>query len=706
MHTATASRQVPDPPPAGTADRRSRLSSRQRLGVLLAFSLVVSGAVLAGLEGALRLAGFGGYPSTFVEAGRLSDGSTLFFTDHGGPGSYFFESRSPGGSLDPAAFVMPKPEGVFRVFVVGGSAAKGSPQPQRLSGASFLREMLADVWPGRRVEVINLGTTAVASFPVLGMLTEALEYQPDLVVVYCGNNEFYGAYGVASLHSAGRSPGMIRLIRATRSTAIAQAMDRAMRGREAGLTKTLMETMVGRSHLAASDPARAAAARNLETFVGEMVERCGERGLPVVVCTPPCNERDLAPLGSPDLSALRTEDQRRVADLMAEAEGALHVDPGLALARAEEVLLLHPEHATAHYVRGRALAGLGRPEEASEAFRLAIDLDPMPWRPPRASVDGVRRAAERGGAIVCDLPRAFREASEGGAIGWELMDDHVHPSLRGQELVARSIVRALSGEGAGAAAIDAGAAESLPGWETYAERLGRNEYDAYAAAHAMRLLGEIPFFAETNPELYRRAEAACRRIEAALPAPVVAQIRAWRDPESHRGGSRPITGMAGRGFYELGMLGDAERLFGLAARSVTPYTSWELQYTFFRLLARREAVGELDEEGASAAAAAIEHGRVLLARGPTTTGGAERYMGELHLMRGEGAEAIPYFESARLRLPDPDRVLAEVSLARAYIVAGRPDIARAVIEEGVRRGGEHAERYERLLAELREGGGG
>ena len=36
--------------------------------------------------------------------------------------------------------------------------------------------------------------------------------------------------------------------------------------------------------------------------------------------------------------------------------------------------------------------------------------------------------------MLVDLQKAFREASAGGCVGWELMDDHVHPSLLGQAL--------------------------------------------------------------------------------------------------------------------------------------------------------------------------------------------------------------------------------------------------------------------------------
>ncbi|MCB9837698.1 MAG: SGNH/GDSL hydrolase family protein, partial [Phycisphaeraceae bacterium] len=227
--------------------RRRRLGPWKARLALLVFSLLVSALVLGAVEGACRIAGYGGYPPTFAKVGVLDDGSSLVMTQQTGPGSYFFATRSRAGSLNETALVMPKPAGTVRIVVVGGSAAEGSPWSRHLAASSFLQAMLSDCWPEREVEVINLGTTAIASFPVLGIATESLRYDPDLVVAYLGNNEFYGAYGVASLHSAGRTPAMIRLIRAVRSLGIAQFIDDHRKGYDTSDPRTLMEAMVGRA---------------------------------------------------------------------------------------------------------------------------------------------------------------------------------------------------------------------------------------------------------------------------------------------------------------------------------------------------------------------------------------------------------------------------------------------------------------------------
>ncbi|MBM4109429.1 MAG: hypothetical protein FJ255_11585 [Phycisphaerae bacterium] len=659
---------------------RSRLFRHPRLAAL-AFGLVLAGVVLALAEGGLRLAGFGGYAPTFRAAGRLDDGSTLVMTDPGGTASYFFADRPGSGALDPEALVRPKPAGTVRVMWVGESAAKGIPQPRPLRAASFLRAMLADAWPDRRVEVINLGAPAIASYPVLGVMREALEHEPDLVVAYLGNNEYYGAFGVSSVHSAGRSPGLIRALRALHSTAVAQALTRAA-GRRAG-TGTLMEAMAGRSSLGPDDPARAAAARTLGAFVGDMIDRCRERGVPIVVCTPPCNERDVAPFGEPDLSALAPGERGRLADLMRVAAESVADEPSRAEEAARAALHLHGTHATARFLLGRALLAQGREEEARVELRLAVDLDPMPWRPPAASVAAIRRAAESRGAGLADLESAFRAASPGGVVGWDLMDDHVHPSLKGQDLVARTVMLAMAALPE-PVRVEPAAADALADWTGYAQRLGANPFEAYGVATRMERLGRIPLFERSNPALAARNEAIRRRIEGVSPPGVARALAEWAGAAGSRVDQYPASAAAGFALLRLGRPAEAEPLFRFAAASADPYGSWRLEFTHYALASAAQAAGALGPDGAVEAAAAIREGRFLIDSGHSTSGGAELWVGRLHLLRGEAGEAIECLLAARGKLDGKNRVNADDALVRAYAAVGRSVEARAIVEEGLR----------------------
>lgn len=675
--------------PAG----RPRLSKRRRR-IFILISLLFPVLALFGLEGVLRLSGFGGFPPTIREIASTDEG-TLCITDRPGPASYFDANKSRPGSNEQYAFFAPKPKGTVRIVTAGGSAMKGFPQPTAFASSAFLQAMLSDVWPDRRVEVINMGTTAVASFPVLGMLREAVEYQPDLVVVFSGHNEFYGAYGVASLHSGGLSPTAIRFNRWTRSLGILQCLDGFRPKSDATKDRKLMEAVIGESFIRHNDPIRQAAARNLAAHIGEMIDLCRGRGIPIIVCTLPSNERDLAPLGADDTSHLPPSTQQRIAAIIktATSGGA----SGAVVEALKEVLVLHPDHARAHYLLGRTLFAQGHHKQAASEFQTAIDLDPMPWRAPGPSNDAIRQAAQTHEAILCDVRGAFRAASLGGCIGWELMDDHVHPSLHGQALLARAIVQRLTTL-KGSVAVSKTAFDALPSWEQYAKRLGDNKYDRYGVAHTLRVLGNIPFYKKSNPGAYERFHSRAIAFESSVDPDVREVAFKWQKPATHKGAKRPMSGMVGRVMVRQKRFAEGERLFRTAERCVAEYSGWNLEFTYFRLACRLKQNGSLNDKDRQAAAVAIERGRLLMKFSPNPSGDTRRYVGRLHQLRDEYEESIPYLKQARLLLYEMDRVATDVALVEAYLKTGDLTSAEKLAREGILKSGQYASYYQQLLA--------
>src|SRR5439155_26641271 len=116
----------------------------------------------------------------------------------------------------------------------------------------------------------------------------------------------------------------------------------------------------------------------------------------------------------------------------------------------------------------------------------------------------------------------------GGAIGWELVDDHVHMPLRGQALFAQVIAREMSRLPA-RIHVDAGRLALLPDWEEYAERLGRNVYDDFASLEHMKLLLDAEFMVRTNPQARARAEHRIEALRARMYSMDLAAVDEWSD---------------------------------------------------------------------------------------------------------------------------------------------------------------------------------
>lgn len=679
-------------------DVKSSAVSGRRIIVFRLVCILLPFLLLASLEGILRLKGLGGCSPIIHPIGATERGE-LIITDPAGAASWFFANRKRPGYNEQYSFYEPKPAGTIRIVLVGESAMKGFPQPRHLAASAFLSEMLKDVWPDRKVEVINLGTTAVASFPVLGIMTEALKYEPDLVIVSTGHNEFFGTYGVASIGWAGGKPWMLRFTRFVHSLALVQAMEKVLPSRGAEENKTLMETMMGRSYVGPEDWRRRAAANNLEHNVGAMIDRCQARGIPILICTQPSNERDLAPVGADKLDVLDGAKQAEFNRLLAAGMAALPQSPGVAFDQFQAALGITTKHATAQFYTGKALFALGKYSEALAYFTQARDLDTMPWRTPSRSQEAIRRAAAQHGALICDLENAFRGASPGGAIGWELMDDHVHPTLQGQWLAARTWVECLTNLN-GQLHVSSEGYGHLANAEEYARRLGDNPFDRYAVAHMMRVIFNISFMRETNPQAYARFNELATRIETNYPTEVQTVMREYQTATPHAGGKRPITGMVARVLMREGKYAEALDLLRIAQNAVPDYTSWHMEYVYFALACQEKLQGSLSGEDKTLALEEIKQGRFLLQHGYSDFGLAERYLGRLHQLCGEFEEAIPYLLASRKKLNRTDLVAADQALVVSYLKTGHPEEARRVVDNGIAHSGEYASYYRRMLADL------
>jgi len=674
------------------------------IAICCAFPLVLVGLVELGL----RLAGFGGKPPVLRELGPLDPDrpelGRLVTTNQEGIASFFAMNRDRPGTMEQVSFVTPKPARTFRVMLFGESAIKGFPQPPAFSAGAFLREMLADAMPERDIEVLNFGTTAIASYPVLQILREAVRYEPDVVIVYCGNNEYYGAFGVASLNRGARSPAGMRAQRWFQTTGIGHALGdwrgravRARQDRQAGGARTLMEVMLGRSYLAPMAPERHAVRRNLRNHLERMAEACDRAGVPMLLCTLVCNERDLAPLGEPNWGHATPETRERVEAILRKAASG-ETGAGEGRAMLEEAVRLVPTHARAKFFLARALLEIGEPDAARTKFSRALSYDTMPWRPDTMVATSILQAASSSGAVLVDVDRAFREASRAETVGWELMDDHVHFSLEGQQLLARTLAHAVL-ERLGLSADAARFASDAD----YRVRMGDNPFDRFGVAHQMRVLMDVPFLRETNPGAAPMFEARARALRSAMPPGMDDVLLQWQRPETHSGGiRRPLSGMAAREMIRRGEVGGASSLLPPAIASVPAYSSLNLEYVYLDLALRAALAGDdlLTGEHVARARDAIARGHFLLRASPVRTGLTERNIARLHQLLGEWAEAVPMLLEAQARVGGTDRVAVDQALVLSYLRLGRRAEAEAVIEHGLQRSGEFVPMYERMRGML------
>ena len=308
-------------------------------------------------------------------------------------------------------FPRKKAEGTVRIFALGGSTTYGHPFDDIVSFSGWLRELLAEVDPDTRYEVINAGGISYASYRVAALMDELLQYEPDMFVVYTGHNEFlerrtYGALlampdwalaasGVLSRTAIFRT-GRALLQRPRDKTVLPAEVD------------AVLDNSAGPERYHRDDAAAAAVAHHFERNLERMAASADSAGARLVLVTPVASLRDCRPFKS---------------------EGPEERD------------------ASAWYARGEALFAEGRYFEARQAYERAVDEDVCPLRATTPLRETVRRVAVREGAPLVDFEQTIAKKAEHGIPGSDWFVDHVHLTEDGYRLLALEILGELQGRG-------------------------------------------------------------------------------------------------------------------------------------------------------------------------------------------------------------------------------------------------------------------
>ena len=415
------------------------VNAKNRIWFLRLATVVVGVALVVSAEGLLRLVpGLGPSPLVVTLAEDEASGESLHATSRFYAQRFFAQYKgrlAAVGQMGEHFFVEPSPANRYRVVFVGASTVQGFPHPRRLAAASFLQAMLADAWPERDVEVVNLGITSIASFAVAQVVEDALVLSPDLVVVYTGHNEFYGLYG------AGRYQRLQYFLRQLHLTHLVDGLLGGIGTKDE--QTDLIKMAAARGEVPLHDPSRAIAEQNLRDNLRRVSRLCERAEVPLVLCTIVANDAGFAPVGSTEGDEVWKARVEQAAQALTRGYVAPE-DAEDALRQLEQAAALSSEHAWLWYLQGRALERLGRDAEAQRAFRKARDLDTMPWRAPTAHNAVIRAVSKEYEAVLADVEAAFADAAPAQGVGWEWMVDHVHFSVAGQALLARTVLHSVA----------------------------------------------------------------------------------------------------------------------------------------------------------------------------------------------------------------------------------------------------------------------
>ena len=187
--------------------RRKRRILTRMLAIALGLSLV------AMLEFVLILGGWGNPDNVSDPFVGFSDVRPLFVLNELGDRREIPKSRQ--AFFRPESFSAIRKPGEYRIFCLGGSTVQGRPWSIETSFTTWLELSLHAADKSKEWEVINCGGVSYASYRLVPILHEVLAYDPDLLIVFTGHNEFLEDREYGHVR---QSPAWLRSIHETVST--------------------------------------------------------------------------------------------------------------------------------------------------------------------------------------------------------------------------------------------------------------------------------------------------------------------------------------------------------------------------------------------------------------------------------------------------------------------------------------------------------
>ena len=604
----------------GGSNIQAMSRSKRRLFTLIL--ILIPFMLLALVETGLRVFGYGDDTRLFIEApDELSD----YYRVNPTVARRFFYMQSVLPAPQKDLFLKKKPENGFRIFVLGESTTAGFPYGNNVMFPRILNIRLADAFPDRKIEVVNMGMAAISSYAMCDFMGGILEQKPDAILVYAGHNEFYGAMAVSSMESLGRNPAVVKAYLGLERLKLFMALRDCIgkfrvrmilkKSPDAGLKQnvTLMERIVSDEAIPYGGPVYEKGKKQFRDNLAAIVKAAKRAGVPVLLGELVSNARDQMPFSSDD------------------------TDSSLS--------------ANAAFRLGRRLESAGRFDEARDAYLRAKDLDRVRFRATEEFNGVIRSVAQEFGAAVVPVKRAFEEASDRGLVGDGLIADHLHPNADGYFVMADAFFNGLAGN---SLISDSWDAARIRLSSEYRKRWGFTAFDSvYASLCVRQLEGGWPF---------RPKSEANTGLSDFHPADAADSIAL-----------RILTTTQAQGkTIEIGHLALAERF--------EKERAWEKAFREYAALVFTVPYETMFCEGAVRAAFALKRPGLALpvleeSRKFRETVFTDKWIGIILVQLKRSGEAIPYLERARSASSADTRLLA--ALAEAYLDAGDREKADA-----------------------------
>ncbi|HUI63630.1 MAG TPA: tetratricopeptide repeat protein, partial [Bacteroidota bacterium] len=370
---------------------------------------------------------------------EISVDSTAYYqVNRGYLEKYFPANAALIPEIKPSIIRKTKAANTYRVFCIGESSMAGTPYEFCATIPALIRKQLRHLLPDREIEVVNFGASAINSNVIADLAPKLAALHPDVVLIYTGHNEFYGPDGVGASWIEKRFPSITRWKYHARDLRLIRLAQRALarvHGAQSGAEKNLMKEVSKGALVRLNTPDASRVFSQFTENFQEILRTFHAAGIAVIASDISSNLM-FPPFAFPERSDEEEVIREYTTSDFRSLEGRLEAE------RAQD-----SSNAFIDYWLGRTLLAQGNAARAAALLRQAKDEDLLKFRAP-GEINAIIKSVCREESTSClSADSLLRANSPSGITNQELFWEHLHPNVRGYDLIARMFVQEMQSLG-------------------------------------------------------------------------------------------------------------------------------------------------------------------------------------------------------------------------------------------------------------------
>jgi tetratricopeptide (TPR) repeat protein len=332
-------------------------------------------------------------------------------------------------------FKKEKEKDQIRIICLGGSASASWPHPPSEVYNSYLEKSLQQIYPSKKIEIINCSAHGFASYRVRQVFETIIPLQPDAVIIWSGNNEFLERrnYKTSDLKNF-----LVKFRNNFRSLSIvSQLFTKHKFNDTPDVAETFWKKVNEEALELRSDPEQFEKVKeHYRKSIEDIVLEAKQNHITLILMTVPVNLRDWEPNVS-YLGLTAIDSLNWIKEFKEGKKQFLTANYSEAIASFEKAKKIAPHHAETCFWLARAYENNMDTTSALQYYIKAKDLDYNPFRVISDFNNTLRSIAKNNPQVVLlDMEQLIRPFAHNGIPGFDLFLDYVHPTKKGNMVIA------------------------------------------------------------------------------------------------------------------------------------------------------------------------------------------------------------------------------------------------------------------------------